>query len=85
MKRLIIQNGNKVTQTFEDDVSVNGEELAQAMRVSRWTIYRWKAEGYQFEFGSRTTTGHLKAWLRSRAATPSPTDIKMEEVLRRLR
>jgi len=52
---------------FADDVPVSTSELADAMRVSRWTIRRWKEDGYQFEFGRRTTTGHLKAWLREQA------------------
>ena len=73
---------NKVTQSFADDVPINAKELAQAMRVSRWTVYRWKADGYRFEFGNRTTAGHLKAWLRSQAAkAPIPVSDKEQERL----
>lgn len=54
-----------ITQRFADDVVVNALELSQNMRVSRWTVYRWRGQGYKFEFGNLTTTGHLKAWLRS--------------------
>jgi hypothetical protein len=57
-----------ITKLFADDVVVNSTELAQALRVSRWTLARWREEGYVFEFGSRSTPGHLKAWLRERAA-----------------
>jgi hypothetical protein len=57
-----------VTKSFADDVVVNGAELAQAVRASRWTLARWREEGYVFEFGTRSTPGHLKAWLRERAA-----------------
>jgi hypothetical protein len=64
----------KVRQLFADDVPVNGKELAQAMRVSRWTVYRWKEKGYRFEFGNRTTTGHLKAWLRAQTAGEPVSD-----------
>jgi hypothetical protein len=56
-----------ITQSFADDVVVNAKELAHALRVSRWTVARWREEGYQFEFGNRSTPGHLKAWLRERA------------------
>ena len=59
----------KVVQRFADDVPVNTKELALAMRVSRWTIYRWKEKGYRYEFGRRTTVGHLKAWLREQATS----------------
>jgi hypothetical protein len=60
----------------------------EAMRVSRWTIGRWKAQGYEFEFGRRTTAGHLKAWLRGRAAAEpfqGPEQKRLQGVLDRLR
>ncbi len=57
-----------ITQSFADDVVVSAKELAQALRVSRWTVARWREEGYQFEFGNRSTPGHLKAWLREQAS-----------------
>jgi hypothetical protein len=44
-----------ITQSFADDVVVNAKELAHALRVSRWTLARWREEGYQFEFGNRST------------------------------
>jgi hypothetical protein len=76
-------------KSFADDVPLNTTELAQAMRVSRWTIGRWKKDqGYQFEFGRRTTAGHLKAWLRARAvAEPlqGPEQKRLQSVLDRLR
>ena len=49
-----------------DESVVNVSDLAQAMRVGRWTVQKWRREGYQFEFGIRTTPGHCKDWLRSR-------------------
>jgi hypothetical protein len=61
-----------ITQSFADDVVVNAKELAHALRVSRWTVARWREEGYQFEFGNRSTPGHLKAWLRERAGRGEP-------------
>lgn len=61
-----------ITQIFADDVTVNALELAQNMRTSRWTIYRWRTQGYKFEYGNLTTTGHLKAWLRSQAESKDP-------------
>ena len=70
MKRDVSPASNTVTQSFSDDVPINAKELAQAMRVSRWTVYRWKEKGYRFEFGNRTTAGHLKTSLRSQAAAP---------------
>jgi hypothetical protein len=75
-------------KSFADDVPINMTELAQAMRVSRWTIGRWKAQGYEFEFGRRTTAGHLKAWLRGRAAAEpfqGPEQKRLQGVLDRLR
>jgi hypothetical protein len=62
----VATSGN-VVQRFADDIPVNTKELALDMRVTRWTIYRWKENGCQFEFGRRTTVGHLKAWLREEA------------------
>jgi hypothetical protein len=53
---------------LNDDSPVNNTELAQLMRCSRATIFSYKKQGYKFEFGNRTTAGHLKAWLRERAA-----------------
>jgi hypothetical protein len=65
-----------ITQLFADDVTVNALELSRNMRVSQWTVYSWKAQGYRFEFGKRTTTGHLKSWLRLQADLP---DSEQEE------
>jgi hypothetical protein len=56
-----------VVAAFADDVPVNTNELAKALRVSRFTVHAWKQSGYRFEFGARTTPGHCKDWLRSRA------------------
>ena len=55
-----------ITQAFADETVVNALELSRALRVSRWTLDRWRKDGYEFEFGSRSTPGHLKAWLRER-------------------
>ena len=78
-----VQNG------FADDCVVNINDLAQAMRVSRWTVGLWRKQGYQFEFGRRTTPGHLKAWLRARAASqvalPSTEAHRLESTFSRLR
>lgn len=71
----------QVTLSFADDVPVNSQELAQAMRVSRWTVIRWREQGYQFEFGRRTTPGHLKEWLRSRSTIAQPPENKERERL----
>jgi hypothetical protein len=65
-----------ITQLFADDVVVNALELSKNMRVSQWTVYRWKIKGYRFEFGKLTTTGHLKSWLRLQADLP---DSEQEE------
>jgi hypothetical protein len=56
-----------ISQKFADDVPVNLAELAEAMRVSRFTVARWKKQGYRFEFGHQTTIGHCKAWRREQA------------------
>jgi hypothetical protein len=74
-----------ITQSFADDVVVNAKELAHALRVSRWTLARWREEGYQFEFGNRSTPGHLKAWLRERATQRKPKVNELSDKLARLR
>ena len=53
-------------ETIQNDTPVNAKELAKAMRVGKTTVFKWKTEGYQFEFGMRTTPGHCKDWLRAR-------------------
>lgn len=70
-----------IVNKYADDVPLTLVELAKAMRVSRWTIYRWKSEGpdpYRFEFGRQTTLGHLKAWRRKKALETSGTDKETE-------
>src|SRR5258708_31618688 len=74
-----------IIQSFADDVVVNAKELAHALRVSRWTVARWREEGYQFEFGNRSTPGHLKAWLRERATQRKPKVNELATKLARLR
>jgi hypothetical protein len=69
-----------IRQIYADDVPVNGKELAQAMRVSRWTVYRWKERGYRFKFGNRTTPGHLKTWLRAQTEEPPVSDKEQERL-----
>lgn len=76
-------NGMTITQKFADDVPVNSMELAETMRVSRATVYRWRAEGYRYEFGNRTTAGHLKQWLRSQADKPKASQFDLEKELLR--
>jgi tRNA nucleotidyltransferase/poly(A) polymerase len=48
---------------YADDDLVNQAELARALRTSRWTVRRWQEFGYEFQFGSRTTPAHCRAWL----------------------
>jgi hypothetical protein len=78
-----------IVNKFADDVPVTSLEVACAMRVSRWTVGRWKQAGYKFEFGRHTTLGHLKAWLRDQAQKPPLPDkkdaIRLEAALSRLR
>jgi hypothetical protein len=73
-----------IVPAFADNVSVNTSELAQALRVSRFTVHAWKRAGYQFELGTRTTPGHCKDWLRSRPKPPitrtkKDTDNRVED------
>ena len=70
-----------IVNKYADDVPLTLVELAKAMRVSRWTIYRWRSEGpdpYRFEFGRKSTAGHLKNWLRQQALKKSGTDKEVE-------
>jgi hypothetical protein len=50
---------------INDDTPCRLTELCPSMRVSRATVSRWRAAGYQPEFGQLTTPGHLKNWLRT--------------------
>jgi hypothetical protein len=77
----------QVTLSFADDVPVNSQELARAMRVSRWTVLRWREQGYEFEFGRRTTPGHLKSWLRSRSTmAQTPEDkVRLDAAMGRMK
>lgn len=68
-----------------DDVPVSMSQLAKAMGVSRWTVSRWKEDGYSFEFGRLTTPGHLKMWLRKRALEKSKPVERMDAALERLK
>lgn len=68
-----------ITQKLADDVPVNLTELAEAMRVSRFTVARWKKRGYRFEFGHQTTIGHCKEWRREQAANAPARDRKKTE------
>lgn len=63
------------SEQFADDTPVGTEELARTMRVSRNTVWKWKCDGYRFEFGRMTTAGHCKQWLRSRALEDEPTSV----------
>jgi hypothetical protein len=77
-----------IVNRYADAVPLTLVELAKAMRRSRWTIYRWKIEGYRFEFGRLTTLGHLKNWLRQQALKKSGTEKEAERqnaVLARLK
>jgi hypothetical protein len=51
--------------TISDSDAVNLTELAGQLRVSRRTVGRWIADGYEPEFGRRTTVAHAKNWLRT--------------------
>ena len=59
-----VRSPKPASQPFADDTVVNALELSQALRMSRWTLDRLRKDGYEFEFGTRSTPGHLKAWLR---------------------
>src|SRR5260370_17879338 len=79
-KRQLLENPTTtIVNKFADDVPLSSAEVAAAMRMSRWTLYRYKHEnGYVFEFGRKTTLGHLKNWLRQRALKKSGTDKEVE-------
>jgi predicted DNA-binding transcriptional regulator AlpA len=50
---------------IKDTDPLNMKELAEAMRVSRSTVYNWIKMGYSPEFGRRSTLSHLQNWLRT--------------------
>ncbi|MEY2539316.1 MAG: hypothetical protein QOG67_3056 [Verrucomicrobiota bacterium] len=70
-----------ITKKYADDVPLIAADLAKAMRVSRWTIGKWKANGYVFLYGKMTTQEHVKAWLKTQAAKGKPV-IQADEALR---
>jgi hypothetical protein len=81
-----------VTKKFADNVLVNAAELAESLRVSRWTVGRWRERGYKFLYGRYTTSSHAKSWLKEQAElkdqsekTLQPEDERMKEELGRLR
>jgi hypothetical protein len=65
-----------IVNKYADDVPLTAAKVADAFDVSRWTIYRWKMDGYVFEFGRMTTLGHLKNWLRERNLTKKAESAK---------
>jgi hypothetical protein len=78
-----------VTKKYADDVLLNIGELSEALRVSRWTIDRWRKRenGYKFLYGKLTTAAHAKDWLRQQAQKTSqtvPQDERMESAMRRM-
>jgi hypothetical protein len=71
-----------VTKKYADDVLLNIGELSEALRVSRWTIDRWRKreDGYKFLYGKLTTAAHAKNWLAQQAQKASkahPEDERM--------
>jgi hypothetical protein len=76
-----------ITKKYADDVPLTAGDLAKAMRVSRWTVGRWKADGYKFLYGKMTTPGHVKAWLKTEAekATADEEAARLEKKLGELR
>jgi hypothetical protein len=74
-----------IVPAFADDVLIRTEELAKALRVSRFTVHRWKRQGYQFAYGDFTTLGHFKEWLRTRPPSRSvkkKPDTRVEDFLK---
>jgi hypothetical protein len=69
-----------------EDQPINTNQLAAAMSVDRSTVWKWKKEGYRFEFGTRTTVSHCKEWLRNRQSSTSDDErTRRAEFLRSLR
>jgi len=62
---------NVIRDKFADDVVVNSNELCEAIRISRFTLLKWKKAGYIFQYGRRTTPGHCKEWLESQSKAES--------------
>ena len=81
------ESKSTIVNKYADDVPLTLMELSKAMRVSRWTVQRWKDDGYKFEFKRWTTMGHLKAWLRKHALEDkkSAEEKRMEEAHSRLK
>lgn len=82
-----------IVNKFADDVPLTMKDLALALRVSRFSVYRWMQKGYEFQFGPLTTPGHCKAWLaenanlfkRKSAKGKSPEEEQLEAELNRLK
>lgn len=41
-------------------------KLAEELGVSYSTVMRWRAQGYEPEYGSHTTVAHCLDWLKAR-------------------
>lgn len=65
MEKTIISRGKPRVVTESDLLNVG--ELAQYLGCSRWTVQNYFSEGYEMEFGSKTSASHCLDWLRQRA------------------
>lgn len=50
---------------YETRALVGVCDLARILSVSRWTVNRWKRQGYIFSHGRRTSVEHCKTWLKN--------------------
>jgi hypothetical protein len=65
----MIRNYMNIEDNENNETTLNGGQLCDAIGFSRWSLHRCKRRGYKMEFGNRTSLGHFKKWLR---ANPIP-------------
>jgi ABC-type proline/glycine betaine transport system substrate-binding protein len=82
------KDANNAPIRYSDDDALTQAELAQALRTSRWTIRKWMAAGYSFQYGNRTTARHCRKWLEANAdklRRKPKSNERMAAALRRMR
>jgi hypothetical protein len=62
-----------------NETTLNGGQLCDAIGFSRWSLHRCKKRGYRMEFGNRTSLGHFKKWLRANPIPDGRSENRVED------
>ena len=55
--------------------------LAEELGVSYRTVMRWRAQGYEPEYGSHTTVQHCLDWLKARKSEKARERTRLIDLL----